>query len=257
MTAMKKIWIVWIMLTVACTGRAYEFRMWKNADGSEFEGRFARELFGKLTIETGEGDKKVLEIEDLSDLDKKYLRVMVPPQVKVEIDKKAIEIPPRPALWPRLEKTHKHIVTATITKESQRPFTSRLEAELFLIAEEHGSGENILLSYSKEDFLLMAEKDYTYEARSAPGKTVLCEDLLIRQTRGEVYRGYLLIITSLQGDIVSMSSNLPEWMQQPEVIENLRELWVRGAPSIRSRYFDKTGKKIPPPRPPYIQPWAR
>lgn len=250
-------WIIWVLLAVVLSGSAYELRTWQDADGTEFKGRFYREMFGKLTIETEKGDKKVLAISELSDLDKKYVRVMVPPLIDVEVRKKVIEIPPRPALWPRLEKTYKNIVSATITKKSQRPFTGRLVAELFLVAEEYGSGENILLSYSKETFLLLEEKDYRHVVVSEPGKTTLTEDILTKHLRGEEYIGHILVLSSMQGDVVLVDSQAPKWMQQPDILDNLRELWVRGAPSIRSRYFDKAGKKIPPPRLPYIQPWAR
>lgn len=255
---MKKTkWTVLVLLAVVCAASAYEMRTWQDTDGTEFQGRFYREMFGKLTIETEEGEKKVLDISDLSELDKKYVRVMVPPLIEVEVRTKTTPIPDRPQFYPRPEKNLNHVVSAQIIKKSQRPFTSRLEAELFLVAEEFEADNYILLSYTKGDFLLLEEKDDQYVFKSKTTRTSSYEDLLTKNTRGEVYMGYLLVISSMQGEVIALHSSLPKWMQQPELIDNLRELAVRGAPSVRSRHFDKTGKKTPPPRPRYVQPWAR
>lgn len=250
-------WIFLVLLGTVFAGSAYEVRTWQDTDGTEFKGRFYREMFGKLTIETEEGDKKVLAISDLSDLDKKYVRVMVPPLIDVEVRKNVVEIPPRPAMWTRMEKKFNNISSARITKKSQRPFTSRLQAEFFLIGEEYGDGDYLLLSYKKGDFLLLEEKDFQHTFKSEIGRTTLSEDLLTRRPRGEEYVGHILVLSSMQGDVIRIDSQAPKWMQEPEILDNLRELWVRGAPSIRSRYFDKTGQKVPPPRPPYVQPWAK
>ena len=54
-----------------------------------------------------------------------------------------------------------------------------------------------------------------------------------------------------EDEIIVMDSNFAKWLEDEDVVENLRELSIRGAPSPRSRHFDKTGKKIPPPRPAY------
>lgn len=255
---MKKInWIICVLLAAGCAGAEYELRTWQDVDGTEFQGRFYREMFGKLTIKTEEGEKKILAISDLSDLDKKYVRVMVPPLIEVEVRTKKIPIPARPQFYPRFEDNNNNIVTVTIDKKSQRPFTSRLNVEVFLIAEEFEGDHYILLSYKKGDFLLLEEKDYRYVFRSDPTKTSLFEDLMTTRRRGEVYLGHIVIISSMQGDVITLTASVPKWMQQPEIIDKLRDLSVRGAASVRSRHFDKTGNKVDPPRPPFIMPRAK
>lgn len=255
---MKRIRLtVLILLAAMNAAHAYEFRTWKDKDGTEFKGRFYRELFGKLTLETEDGDKKVLAVADLSDLDKKYVRVMIPPEIEVEVRTKAIKLPDRPQLWPRPQKDENYIVTATIDKKSQRPFTSRLQAELFLVAEDIGHKDHVLLSYTRGDFLLLEEKDFQYQFKSKPTKVSSYEAILTKKMRGDRYKGHLLIISSLQGDVIYKESDLlPSWMEDPAVIDNLRELYERGAASLRSRHFGKDGKKVPPSRPPYVQPWS-
>lgn len=241
--------IIICLLTFSSAGIAYEMRTWEDTDGTPFMGRFYREMFGKLTIETETGEKKILAIEDLSDLDKKYLRVMVPPEIEMEVRTKTRQLDARPmALW-RDDIEKMHTVTATISKKSQRPFTSRLKAEIFMVGEEVEGDNYILLKRFDEEFLLLEEKDYQYTVRSPSVKTTKFTNITDESPKGELYKGHLVIITSMQGNVIVTDSSLPAWMQQPEAVEKLRELSIRGAPSIRSRHFDKTGSQVPPPRP--------
>ena len=249
--------VVLVLWAVANASQAYELRTWRDKDGAEFKGRFYLEMFGKLTIETESGEKRVLAIADMSDFDKKYVRVMIPPKIEVKVRTKSFRIPDRPQFYPRPEVNESYTVIARITKKSQRPFTSRLKAELFLVAEEIVGDSHVLMSYTEGDFLLLEEQDFEHEFKSKPTKVSSYEDLLTKRKRGDVYKGYLLVISSMQGDVVAIESNLPSWMQEPVVVGNLRELAIRGAASIRSRHFGKDGKKVPPSRPPYVQPWAQ
>ena len=95
---MRKISLsVLILCGCAAFSLAYELREWKDVNGKSFTGRFVRELFGKLTIEDDEGNDSVFEIEDLSDLDKKYIRVMIPPKIEAVVRTQSNKLEPRPA----------------------------------------------------------------------------------------------------------------------------------------------------------------
>lgn len=234
---------------VASAGFAYDMRVWEDVEGNQVTGRFYSELFGKVTVINQDGEKMVLGIDKLSDEDKKYIRVMVPPKIKVEVRTQTKLLKPRPmALW-RDDVEKVYTVVATVTKQSQRPFTSRIKAELFMVADEVEGENQVLLQRVEGDFLLLEEKNYQYEFRSPPVKTIVFTNITDDKKKGEIYKGYLLILSSMQGDLILIDSNLPKWMQQPDVIKNLRELSIRGASSMCSRHFDKTGKKVPPPRP--------
>ena len=143
-------------------------------------------------------------------------------------------------------------MVADVSKKSQRPFTSRLNIETFLVADEHEADNYILLGRFTDSFLLLEEKDYQYTYRSPSVQCTLFSQLGSGERKGEVYKGHIFIITSMQGDVVLMLSNLPTWMQEPEMLDKLRELSIRGAPSVRSRHFNKEGEKTPPPRSRYV-----
>lgn len=247
----KRALIFWILLGVVTLSQAYDLREWEDVKGNRFKGRFVRELFGKLTIEDDDGNESVLEIEDLSDVDKKYIRVMIPPKIEAVVRSQSKTLPKRPADLTRDDIEDVYWIVAEISKQSQRPFTSRLNIEVFLVAEEHEADNYILLGRFTDSFLLVKEKDYKYTYKSEKVQCTLFSQVGSGERKGEDYKGHVFIITSLGGDVVFMHSNLPTWMQQPELLEKLRELSIRGAPSVRSRHFNKQGEKTPPPRPRY------
>lgn len=244
----KQFVILLVLLSAVQSVFSYEMREWE-VNGRMVRGRFERELFGKLTIVDEEGNETRFEVADLSDKDKKYVRVMIPPEIEVVARTKERPLPKRPMALYRDDIELTHQVTATISKKSQRPFTSRLNIEIFLIAEEVDGDNYILLNRFEDDFLLLDEKDQQYEYKSKPVQTTQFTDIGSDDRKGELFKGYVLIISSMQGDVLQVKSNLPSWMQEPEFLDKMRELSVRGAPSVRSRHFDKTGNKVPPPRP--------
>jgi len=246
--------ILWVVFSFALFSSAYELRTWEDVDGNQFEGRFEKELFGKLTIEAEDGTEKVFLLENLSELDQKYLRTQVPPKLDVYVTYDERDVPVRPAIMARVILTSDFRFTVEITKKSQRPFTSRLKAEIMLIAEEVVTGNPVLMDITSHEFLFPEiTKNATVELKS---KTVRMEkseqDSLEGGYAGQEYEGYLVVISSMAGDVVHVESSLPRWIEEPQLIENLRELWVDGRPSWVSRIFSKEsqGKKVPPPRPP-------
>jgi hypothetical protein len=244
--------ILLALAVCALAANAYERRDWEDIHGNRVTGRFVRELFGKLTVEDDEGNKSVFEIEDLSDLDKKYIRVKIPPKIDAVVRSQSKKLPKRPADLTRDDVEDVYWVAAEISKESQRPFTSRLNIETFLVADEFEADNYILLGRFTDSFLLVQEKDYKYSYKSEKVQCTLFSQLGSGERKGEVYKGHIFIITSQEGDVVFMHSSLPTWMQQPEILEKLRELSIRGAPSVRSRHFNKQGEKAPPPRSRYV-----
>jgi hypothetical protein len=47
---MEKRYFIWFLIAaLTCLAGAHELRIWEDVNGNQFEGRFLRELFGKLT----------------------------------------------------------------------------------------------------------------------------------------------------------------------------------------------------------------
>jgi len=256
---MKTFVIYFILLGLVFAASAAEIRIWNDKNGNTYEAEYVRELFDKLTLKTTDGKEVRIAVEDISEHDQKYLRVMVPPNLSIDFSKKtSIKDKPK-ELWDTDDDTITVIKgEVTIVKESKRPFTSGLKAELFLIADEiNGNGNFILLSKTDSSFLLGEHNDDTHVFKFEPVEAQRYLEYNEIQRRGEEYRGYLVVISDTHGNIVQTKTDIREWIEAPEVIENLRELAVRGAPSIRSRHFDKTGSKVKVPRPKFYFPKNR
>lgn len=246
--------IFWVFVSFVLAGSAHELRIWEDVNGNQFEGRFVKELFGKMTVEAEDGTKKVFLLDDLSKLDQKYLRTMVPPKMDITVTHKEVDVQTRPAIMMRVILTRDFQFTVKITKKSQRPFTARLKAEIMLIAKECVTGDPVLMDITSNEFLFPeVTKNATVEMKSRMVRMEKSQqNNLDGGYAGQEYEGYLVVVSTLDGDIVYVESSLPKWFEEPEVIENLRELWIAGRPSWFSRIFTKEskGKKVPPPRPP-------
>ena len=232
-----------------------EIRTWKDRSGNRYEAEYVRELFDKVTLRMADGTELRIPVENLSEHDQKYLRVMVAPEVEVTFSKKTrIEPKPVELLDDDNDTTTLMTPSVTVRKVSKRPFTSALKMELFLIAEEV-DGENYILLENYDAKILFHEgNDYTFTFTPPKEVRIIIytgHDFITK--RGEEYLGYLVVLTDPRDEIVKTSSNIGEWIQSPDVIANLRTLAVRGAPSRYSRHFDKSGKKSPVPRQPYYQ----
>ncbi len=233
-----------------------EVRLWKDTAGNEYQAEYVRELFDKITLKTTDGEEVRVAVKDLSEHDQKYLRVMVPPNLSIDFSKEtSIKDKPK-ELWDTDDDTILIIRgTVVVKKESKRPFTSGLKAELFLIADEiNGNGNFVLLSKTDSSFLLGDHNDNTHSFRADPVETQRYLEYNGIERRGEEYKGYLIVISDAKGNIIQTKTKIRGWIDAPEVIENLRKLAAVGAPTIRSRHFDKTGSKVKVPRPKFYSP---
>ncbi len=250
---MKKVLLVlWVF--VLASPLFSEVHIWKDKSGNSYEAEYVRELFDKVTLRTTDGKEIRIAIEELSELDQRYLRVMVPPRFSIQFRKKSEVKEKPPELWATKDITTVIGGVLTIHKESKRLFTSGMTAEIFLIAEELDGDNYVLLSKTKSHFLLVEQNDNMFVLKThlvEPRRYWDDSELL----RGEEYTGYLVVVSDARGNILQTKTDIPRgWIEQPEVIENLRKLAIVGAPSIRSRHFDKTGLKADVPRPMYYLP---
>ena len=247
---MKKIVIGVVFLSLSFSARAAEMRIWEDKNGNRYEAEFVRELFDQMTLRCKDGTEVRIPVDDFSEHDQKYMRVMVPPKISVDVSRKMWPKPKPPETWGSSDTVMMVQGRVTIVKESKRIFTSRLNAELFMIAEEVDGDHYVLLSKTDSSFLLGDHNDGIHLFASEPVMTRKYEEYGPAGLRGEEYSGYLVVVSDAQGNVLDIKTDIPGgWIEAPEVIENLRDLWLRGAPSLRSRHFDRTGKKAQLTRP--------
>lgn len=246
---MKRLFI--ICATLAACGSAFaEFRTWQDIKGNKYDAEFVHELFDKVTLRDAKGKEYRIAVEDLSDHDQKYLRVMVPPELEIKFSKKT-DLKPKPWELYNSDNDTTYIIRpeVEIHKLSRRPFTSGLRAELFIVAKELDGENYILLSKTDASFLLGDQNDNTYIMKADPVEVMVFTEYN-QQRRGWEYSGHLVAVSDSRGNVVQTDTDI-DWLTADKV-ENLRELYLRGKASIHSRHFDKeTVQKAPVPRPDY------
>lgn len=247
---MKKTLAILILSAAGLLCCNAEVRIWRDRNGNQYEAEFVRELFGKMTLRCTDGTEVRISIEEFSDHDQKYLRVMVPPEMSITFQEKEWVKPKPYEVWETTDKQMMVQGHVSITKITPRPFTGRLNAELFMIAAEVDGDNFVLLSRTESSFLLGEHNNNTHTFSSEPDYTRQYDEMGPSGWRGEIYEGYLIVISDSSGKTVTTQTNIHgNWIDKPEVIENLRDLMLRGAGSIRSRHFDKTGRKSKLTRP--------
>lgn len=251
---MKKTILYLVLFAVCPAVFSAEIRTWTDVKGKEYQAEFLRELFDKVTLRDAQGKEYRVAVEDLSEHDQRYLRVMVPPQIEIAFTRKVEQMTVPWDLWHEdnavMTKVSGEIA---IQKLSKRPFTSRLSAEVYLVAKEVDGDNFVLLGKTDSSFLFTDDAQNVHKFKAEPVSTRVYNEYNGVQRRGEAYAGYLVVVSDARGDIVGTKTDLGDWIKVPETIVNLRELSVRGAASVYSRHFDKTGKKTEVTRPkPYV-----
>ena len=124
-----------------------------------------------------------------------------------------------------------------------------------MIAEENISDDYVLMHKTDAEFLFPLKKKNAAVELETPWVEMRIYEggyMGAGSRIGQDYAGYLLVVSTLQGEICYTDASprsLRPLVEDPEVINNLRDLWIQGRPLWLSRLFDKTGKQIPPPRP--------
>ena len=245
---MKKI-IIYLTVFILVISARSEVRTWKDNQGKTYEAELVAELFDKATLRDVKGVEFRIPIEDLSENDQKYLRVMVPPEMKIEFSMKTEAVPLPKALLPDKGSAISKVIypSVTVQKLSRRLFTSSLNLELFLVGKGPERRDFILVSKSDYNFLFQVDSDSVNKFTPDPVTVSLFTDDS-QDRRGEEYLGHLIVISDARGNIIKTQTDIDAWIESPAVIEELRKLALRGAATVRSRYFDKTGRKVDPPR---------
>lgn len=247
-----KQYFLYLILLAGLSAGADEPRIWTDNKGRKYEAAFVREMFDKVTLQDARGKEIRLAVDDLSENDQRYLRVMIPPELEITFSKKT-ELKPKP--WELYDSDHDttFLISATVEviKKSRRPFTSRLTAEVFLIAKQYEGNKYLLLSKTDSSFLLNDDNDGRQVIKTDRVPVTTFEEYN-RERRGWDYLGYLVAVSDARGNIVKVSTDI-DWLA--DKTENLREIYTRGSASLYSRFFDKENvQKVKPPRPVYYAP---
>jgi len=215
-----------------------KMRQWTLKSGRSMEAELIMELGLKTVLKTARGKQVKIPTRELSDADLDYLELASPPPLKItflkETGKFRFQDVINPGVPPRLFE-----ITAgvKIEKLNRKPYTRELKLELFSIANEIDGDNFVLLDRQEGKFGFSGENGEIHEFW---GKKAHMRDYMdfVGNRRGRKFKGHMIVITDERGEIIAQDiSN--DWML--DIIESLREFPV-------GRHFDKTGKRVYPPR---------
>jgi hypothetical protein len=222
-----------------------DMRLWATADGRTMEAEFITAMGGNVILKTGKRKQVKMPLETLSEADRLYISLAVPPKLDINFLKTT---KPR-KFGATMEGKAPPVVgsfytfAARIKQTSTRPYGHPLTAEFFAIGDEIGGQKKMLLDYQRAEFTLSEESDYSFEFKGPPVE--LLDYTVNNERRGKRYGGYLVVIKDSRGEIIAYETPSEKLYKN---LENLRKIHV-------GWYFDKECNRcLPTPPDPWVEP---
>lgn len=248
---MKTISILIIVLVGACLDADAEMRTWTFKDGRTIEAEIAEGIRGitSVKLQTTDGRKIEVPLDQLSQEDLEYIELSHPPKLDIDIlksfrqtlysgklSKWAADVRP-----PEIHASFGIRVKQLSTENYDYPLT----AEVFAIGRQIYADRYILLHRESWTFRLTKENKRRFEAESK--QRVILRDFILRDwynqggyaRRGEKFHGYIIIVTDERGEIIAHEES-SNWLYNN--LDNLKKL-------SSGNYMDQTCARRYPIRP--------
>ena len=227
---------VWV-----CASTMAEMHVWTFNNGKTLEAEFIAYSGNQISLKNIKGKVKKIEIAQFGEEDLRYIELLNPPKLDVEVTKttERRKYPPTEPDSPNLELPRSAFYTFTgqIKQRSNKVYTQELMAEIFVIGGENNGDKYILYNYTREKFYLTDGSQSLVKIVTEP--ITITEYVLNGQLRGEAYEGCMLIVSDSRGEIIASNAKKEDWIN---IVENLRKLPV-------GKTFDENGERCWPTRP--------
>lgn len=241
MMRLNKQSVACITLILLCGSAFSEMRVWREVSGESFVGEYVREKFEKFYFKDTEKQVRTVDASQISPIDLKYIRTMIPPKITVSLKKKSdrVELLPEAITGEMDERIFDITVNISIRKTSPAPFEGVLRGELYLVGQEVATDHHRMLL--KNVFPIMFPKDgkpiFEY---TAIGRARMYMEYGGEEMRGNEYEGYALFIYGADGKMMELQTDLEVLKDETKIdtFRQLRENW----------FFKENCKKSSVPR---------
>ncbi len=205
-----------------CSAVAAELRVWTSQNGKQLEATFERLSFDSVKVRTPAGVPISLELNRLSDMDVKYLRTVVEPEIAVKVKKKKKSVPRNSAFMHEDDNGYEAVtLTVDIRKTSKFPYDGTLRAEAVMLGEEVNYSD-LYRVVAKNVFPVTLPEDNGGQCEfSFEGRFRTYVEYTGAETRGIEYGGYLIVLSDARGKVVHVETDLA-WLNTPEKVDRLR-----------------------------------
>ena len=208
---MGKVQLIAIFVFGVLQGSALaDFRVWSSKDGgSNVEAKYIQMAGSKVVLEKKDGNRIMVSPSKLSAADQEYLAGVVPPQLKIKVDKdvddeKLDEYAGYSVGWVR--KRQDITISADIRKTNKDKCTQEFKAHLYIIAESPKGNIRRVLEHQKESISFV---DRTNAELSASASCEFYErsGFYTDGNEGWKFEGYLIVIEDQNGQIIASDTN--------------------------------------------------
>ena len=185
-------------------------RTWASTSGKTMEGEFMTRLGNEVVLKTARGRQQKIPMDQLSEEDRRYVSLAVPPKVKIDLGKTI------------RQRTLKHDVEGAVgineytfspkIEVSDETYSHELKVDYWVIGSEIGASKYMLLDKGSESFVPAEQPNGRF---TFSGNTIDLYDWVLvgiyQQRRGERYEGFLVTVTDERGVIIAQRST-PTWL---------------------------------------------
>ncbi len=221
---------------MVCGSVLAEMRVWTLNNGKSLEAEFISLIGGQVSLKTLKGKQHKVPESSFSENDLTYIELQMPPKLNLSFSKTST-IRIFPDSHSDLPRSQYYDFKAKIKQTSTKPYKHELVVEFFVIGEEKAGDHKLLLDYQKENFHLSKDSGNIFELSS--NTIELLEFNQNGQLRGDSYRGSLIMVTDVRGEVIAHKTQNEDWFQN---VENLRKV-------PRGKTFDKNCNRCFPTRP--------
>ena len=236
-----------IIVLLSCSCCMADTRNWTLVDGRTVEGAFVTIMGSDYILLSPKGKRLKIPAQEFSQNDRLFVELSRPPKLKIDVIKNLKTI----TFWqgyygkyPRAPERHGNF-GIRVKQTSSGIYRHELKAELYVIAQQIGVSDKkcFILDRQEITFQLSKENKRVYEFMSERQVRLQNWGFSYPDSkaveRGEIYYGYLVVITDSRGEIVVVKSSKSWW---EENLENLRKLRV-------GNFLDKKCNRCFPGRP--------
>ncbi|MGE4490734.1 MAG: hypothetical protein AB7E95_14430 [Kiritimatiellales bacterium] len=234
------------LLLLAMSAAAGNVREWEKKDGTRFQAEFLKEIFGSAMFRTSDGEKKFVEVENLSPQDITFIHTMIPPEIEISFSKKT-ETTERSIFARDDDKIEIVTGSVSVRKTSKAPYEGKVTVEVFMIGREIATPEIYFLLDRQKETFLFAEEKKNIHVFEVPAEIRWYREYN-NQLRGRKFAGYVAVVSDSKGVDFGFSTDV-DWMTESK-LEALRKLRKHSFLNTRCR-------KAPVPRPDYYTERAR
>ncbi len=187
---------------------AEELRVWTAVNGQTIEAKFIQMSGLKVVLETTDSKRIMITKSNLCAADQKYLADVIPPELKIDIDKD-VDSRKLHETDGYTEKQETVTLNIVIKKLNPDPCTRKFKAHVYFIGEAPRSGKRKVVAQKEQDVSFLKHNTVKFAATA----TMQHDDygpeysFVGHVDFGWEFEGYILVIKDETGQAIAVESN--------------------------------------------------